>query len=124
MAHAGFEFAVLQRALERGDAAALAALYAEDAEMTIVDRNRPPSAPMRLLGRAAIAGFWREVCQHETRHAVADAVVGPDRIAFVERRAWPDGCHAVSAMTLELRGGRIARHLTVQAWDEPGCGAG
>ena len=27
----------------------------------------------------------------------------------------------VSAMTVELRGGRIVRHLTVQAWDEASC---
>ncbi|MFC7539169.1 hypothetical protein ACFQU2_06385 [Siccirubricoccus deserti] len=40
-----FDFAGLKRALESSDADALTGLYAEDAEMTIVDRNRPPSAP-------------------------------------------------------------------------------
>ena len=124
MATCGFDFAALRRALERSDAATLAALYAEDAEMTIVDRNRPPSAPMRLLGRPAIAGFWQDVCSREMTHAVGDEVVGPDRIAFVERCAYPDGCAVVSAMTLHLREGRIARHLTVQAWDDLGCPAG
>ncbi|TCZ52961.1 nuclear transport factor 2 family protein [Roseicella aquatilis] len=120
MAPAGFDFAALRQALLRGDAAAIAALYAEDAVMTIVDRNRPPSAPMRLLGRPAIAGFWREVCGCATRHAVAEEVIGPDRIAFVEHCAYPDGCTLVAAMTLDLHEGRIARHLTVQAWDELG----
>ena len=76
MATGGFDFAALRRALERSDAATLAALYAEDAEMTIVDRNRPPSAPMRLLGRPAIAGFWQDVCSREMTHAVGDEVVG------------------------------------------------
>ncbi|MDO9711421.1 nuclear transport factor 2 family protein [Paracraurococcus lichenis] len=120
MASARFDFGTLRRALEHGDPAALASLYAEDAEMTIVDRNRPPSAPMRLLGRPAIAGFWRDVCSRSTTHAVGEEVVGPDRVAFVERCAYPDGCHVVSAVTLDLRDGRIARHLTVQAWDELG----
>ena len=124
MESAGFDFAALRLALERGDAATLAALYAEDAEMTIVDRNRPPSAPMRLLGRPAIAGFWQDVCARRTTHAVAEEVVGADRIAFVEHCAYPDGCNVVSAMTLDLREGRIARHLTVQAWDELGCPEG
>ena len=124
MPTAGFDFATLRQALERGDAATLAALYAEDAEMTIVDRNRPPSAPLRLVGQPVIAGFWRDVCAREMTHAVAEAVVGADRIAFVEHCACPDGCNVVSAMTLEVVEGRIARHLTVQAWDELGRGPG
>ena len=118
---AEFDFATLKRALERSDAAALTGLYAEEAEMTIVDRNRPPSAPMRLAGRQAIAEFWRDVCAREMTHAVGEEVVTPARAAFVERCAYPDGCHVISAMTLELRDGRIIRHLTVQAWDEASC---
>jgi SnoaL-like domain len=119
---AGFDFAALKRALERSDADSLIGLYGEDAEMTVVDRNRPPSAPMRLVGRPAIAEFWRDVCAREMTHAVGDEVVGAERLSFVERCAYPDGCHVMSAMTLELRDdGRIARHLTVQAWDEVSC---
>jgi hypothetical protein len=119
---AGFDWAALKRALERSDAETLIGLYAEDAEMTIVDRNRPPSAPMRLAGRAAIEQFWRDVCARDMTHAVGNEVVGDGRLSFVERCAYPDGCHVVSAMTLELgNDGRIARHLTVQAWDEASC---
>jgi SnoaL-like domain len=119
---AGFDFAALKRALERSDADTLIGLYGEDAEMTVVDRNRPPSAPMRLVGRPAIAEFWRDVCAREMTHAVGDEVVGAERLSFVERCAYPDGCLVMSAMTLELRDdGRIARHLTVQAWDEVSC---
>jgi ketosteroid isomerase-like protein len=120
----GFDFARLKEALERSDADTLAGLYAEDAEMTVVDRNRPPSAPMRLRGRDSIAAFWREVCAREMTHAVTQEVIGPDRLSFVERCAYPDGCHVVSAMTLDLAGGRILRHLTVQAWDETSCATG
>jgi hypothetical protein len=124
MPTAGFDFAALRQALERSDAATLAALYAEDAEMTIVDRNRPPSAPLRLLGRPAIAGFWQDVCAREMTHAVGEEVIGADRIAFVEHCAYPDGCNVISAMTLDVVEGRIARHLTVQAWDEVSCSPG
>jgi hypothetical protein len=77
---------------------------------------------MRLVGRPAIAEFWRDVGARDMTHAVGDEVVGVGRLSFVERCAYPDGCHVMSAMTLELRdGGRIARHLTVQAWDEASC---
>jgi ketosteroid isomerase-like protein len=118
---AAFDFAAIKRALETSDADTLVALYAEDAEMEIVDRNRPPSTPMRLIGRPAIEAFWRDVCGRQMTHAVGEEVVATGRAAFVERCAYPDGCHVVSAMTLELRDGRIRRHLTVQAWDEVSC---
>jgi hypothetical protein len=119
-----FDFPALKRALETSDAEALLAFYAEDAEMTIIDRNRPPGAPMRLLGKHAIAGFWRDVCAREMTHAVGEEVATPQRAAFIERCAYPDGCNVVSAMTLALEGGRIRRHLTVQAWDEVSCTPG
>lgn len=121
-ARTGFDLAALAHALEHSDAEAILALYEEDAEMEIIDRNRPPSAPMRLVGRPAIAAFWRDVCSREMTHRVGEAVADAHRASFVERCAYPDGCHVVSAMTLELRDGRIRRHLTVQAWDETSCG--
>ena len=57
-------------------------------------------------------------------HCVGHEVIGPDRTAFVEECVYPDGCNVMSAMTLELRDGRIVRHLTVQAWDETNCSTG
>ena len=122
---AGFDFGTLRRALEGSDAATLAGLYAEGAEMTIVDRNRPPSAPMRLTGKPAIAAFWQDVCGRDMTHTVGHEVLGPGRATFVEECAYPDGCHVMSAMTLDLSDdGRILRHLTVQAWDEVSCAPG
>ena len=116
-----FEFSRLRHALEQSDADVLAGLYADDAEMVIVDRDRPPGAPMRLAGKPAIDAFWRDVCSREMTHRVDHEVIGSDRIAFVEECLYPDGCKVLSAMTLDLRDGRIARHLTVQAWDEVSC---
>ncbi|HEY0834863.1 MAG TPA: nuclear transport factor 2 family protein [Azospirillum sp.] len=117
----GFAFETLRRALETSDADVLAGFYADDAEMTIVDRDRPPSAPMTLAGKPAIEAFWRDVCARDMTHRVGREVIGADRVAFVEECAYPDGCHVLSSMTLDLRDGRIARHLTVQAWDEVSC---
>ena len=121
---APFDFAILKHALEQSEPEILAALYADDAEMVIVDRDRPPSAPMRLAGKPAIGAFWRDVYSREMAHRVGHEVVGPERIAFVEECVYPDGCNVLSAMTLDLRNGRIARHLTVQAWDEVSCSTG
>ncbi|OYD84762.1 nuclear transport factor 2 family protein [Azospirillum brasilense] len=119
-----FDFGDLKRAIEHSDADALVQFYADDAEMIIVDRNRPPSAPMTLSGKEEITAFWRDVCSRNMTHRVGREVVGAERAAFVEECAYPDGCHVMSAMTLDLRDGRIARHLTVQAWDEVSCAPG
>jgi len=119
-----FGFGDLKRAIEHSDADALVQFYADDAEMMIVDRNRPPSAPMTLSGKEVITAFWRDICARDMTHRVGHEVVGSDRAAFIEECAYPDGCHVMSAMTLDLRDGRISRHLTVQAWDEVSCSAG
>ncbi|HYD31570.1 MAG TPA: nuclear transport factor 2 family protein [Azospirillaceae bacterium] len=117
-----FDFSEMKRALEHSDAQALASLYADDAEMTIVDRDRPPSAPMKLTGKTAIQQFWTDICGRDMTHAIGHEVVGSDRVAFVEECQYPDGCHVVASTTLDLRDGRIARHLAVQAWDDTGAG--
>lgn len=119
-----FDFGDLKQALEHSDASTLVRLYADDAEMVVVDRNRPPSSPMTLSGKEAIAAFWRDVCARDMTHHVGHEVVGPNRVAFVEECIYPDGCHVMSAMTLDLRDGRIAKHLTVQAWDDVSCTTG
>jgi ketosteroid isomerase-like protein len=119
-----FDCKELKRALEQSDAAALVNLYAEDAELTVVDRERPPSAPMKLTGRAAIEAFWRDVCGRDMTHRVGHEVVGPDHVALVEDCTYPDGCRVIAAMMLDLRDGRIIRHLTVQAWDAANAAAG
>ncbi len=115
---ASFDFQALRRALEQSDAEALLGLYADDAEMRIVDRNSTPRTPFELRGKAAIEAFWRDICGRAMTHRVENEVIGPERVSFVEVCAYPDGCRVMAAMVLDLRGGRIARHLTVQAWDD------
>lgn len=114
---ATFDFARLKEALERSNAAAIGDFYGDEAEMSVVDRDRPPSSPLRLQGKAAIVAFWEDVCGRDMTHRIEEEVVGPDRIAFVESCQYPDGCRVLAATTLDIQGGRIVRHLTVQAWD-------
>lgn len=113
-----FDFARLKAAMEASDGATLIGLYAEDAEMTIIDQNHPPTSPMMLHGKPAIAAFWSDVCGRTMVHHIGQEVVTADRVAFVETCAYPDGCRVMASMNLELRGGRIVRHLTVQAWNQ------
>lgn len=110
----GFDFEALRRALERNDA--------DDARMSVVDRTRPPSSPLELRTKEEIAGLWRDVCDREMTHRIVREVVGEERVAFHEE--YEDGTRVLSAMTLDVRDGRILRHLTVQAWDEESCVTG
>jgi hypothetical protein len=118
---AEFDFAKLKTALEKSDARSLLELYADDAAMKIVDRDRPPSSPMILDGKHKIDAFWVDVCSREMTHKVTHEVLGPTRASFIEECLYPDGCRVLSAMILNLRGGRIIEHVTVQAWDEISC---
>jgi len=115
---AAFDFARFKSAVERADAKTLSGLYATDAEMTIVDKNNPPTQPMSVRGKAAISAFLDELCGRAMTHHVGREVVGADRAAFVEECAYPDGCRVMASMTLDLHEGLIARHLIVQAWNE------
>jgi hypothetical protein len=96
-------------------------LYADNATMKVVDRNRPPSSPMILDGKHKIEAFWVDVCSREMTHKVTQEVLGSERVSFIEECLYPDGCRVLSAMTLNLRAGRIIEHVTVQAWDEISC---
>jgi ketosteroid isomerase-like protein len=57
-----FDLGAMRRALKARDAAALAAMYTEDAEMTMVDRNHPPSRPQRVRGREEISAMLEDIC--------------------------------------------------------------
>jgi ketosteroid isomerase-like protein len=118
------DFESLRHAAERGDAGALADLYADDAEVTIVNRNSPPSSPFVLRGREAIAEYLRAVCSNGSRHRIENEVFGKDRVAFHEACEYPDGTRVLTATTLEVRGGKIVREVSVEAWDEQAGGSG
>ena len=116
-----FDVQQLARALEQAEAGVLRDLYPDDATMKIVDRDRPPSKPMVIAGRANIGAFWQDVCSRDMTHKVTNVIAAEGGVSFVEECLYPDGCRVLSAMTLKLTGGRISEHITVQAWDEVSC---
>jgi ketosteroid isomerase-like protein len=112
-----FDFTKLKRALEQRDATAQLALYAEDAEVTLVDRINTPRTPRVLRGREEIRGWIEDICERDMTHHVEMQVVGDGAAAFTEACRYPDGTNVLCAAVLELRDGRIAREVGVQAWD-------
>jgi SnoaL-like domain len=107
----------LKHAIEGKDAHALTSFYTDDAVMRIIDRDNPPSKPREVIGRAAIASFFDDVCSRAMEHKVENGLAEGDRLAFTQSCAYPDGTRVFCAAMLELTRGRIARQTTVQAWD-------
>jgi ketosteroid isomerase-like protein len=107
----------IKQAIESRDAVGLAALYADDAVMRIIDRDNPPSRPRELRGREAIGAFYDDVCSRAMTHAVEAGVCDGDRLAFTQACAYPDGTRVFCSAMLELAAGKIVRQTTVQAWD-------
>jgi hypothetical protein len=66
--------AALKRAVEGRDADALAAMYADDAVMLVIDHDNPPSNPRRLAGKAAISSYFSDVCGRDMAHLLETAI--------------------------------------------------
>jgi hypothetical protein len=93
-------------------------LYADDAEIVIVNHNTPPSSPFELHGTEALAEYLKDVFSREMTHSIENEVVGENRIAFNVACEYPDGTRVLAAETLDVKDGKIVRQVEVVAWDE------
>lgn len=107
----------LKRAIEGRKASALAGLYADDAIVQVIDRDNPPSNPRHLKGRDAIASYFADVCGRDMTHKVECGLTVGNRLAFTQSCAYPDGTKVFCSAMIDLKGGKIARQVVVQAWD-------
>lgn len=113
-----FQIETFARAIEERDAATQIALYAPDAEVTLIDRISQPSTPRVLRGEEEIRAWIEDVCGRDMTHRVRHTVCDDTGAAFTEACRYPDGTAVACATVLELAGGSIARQTAVQAWDE------
>ena len=113
-----FDAEALRRSIEERDAGTLLSLYAEDAELHVVDSNDQPSHPRIIRGRAAIGEYYADVCGRDMTHKIERLVVGDDGAAFVQACQYPSGARVLCAAVLDLKDGLITRLSGVQAWDE------
>jgi hypothetical protein len=110
-------FAELKRAIEGRDAKTLAAFYADDALLRIIDRDNPPSRPRELKGRPAIASYYDDVCGRAMTHRIEAGFANGEALAFTQACTYPDGTKVFCAAMLDIAGGKIVRQVAVQAWD-------
>jgi ketosteroid isomerase-like protein len=109
--------AALKRAVEGRDAEALAAMYAADAVMLVIDHDNPPSSPRRLAGKAAISSYFSDICGRDVAHLLENAIAAGNRLAFTQSCTYADGTKVFCAAMLDLKGGKIAQQTIIQAWD-------
>lgn len=112
-----FNTDALVRAIEGRDAEAQLALFADDAVVTTVDHEHPPSAPAVARGRDEIAVVLRDIAGRDMAHEVCDVVLAGDTLAYRIDCRYPDGSRVACHASARLRDGRIVAQHGVQAWD-------
>ena len=113
----GFDTEALRRGIE-GQAATLLSLYADDAELRVVDRNTQPSHPRVLHGRDEINELLEDVYSRDMTHKLENCVVQGDSMAFSESCVYADGVRVLAESMASLRDGKIVEQTMIQAWDE------
>jgi hypothetical protein len=113
-----FDLSTFTRAIEERDSSAQLALYAQDAQVTLVDKNCQPAAPRVLHGRGEIQTWIEEVCGRDMTHRIQHSVQDEAGAAFTEACRYPDGTAVMCATVLEISDGVVTRQTAVQAWDE------
>jgi ketosteroid isomerase-like protein len=112
-----FDYAAFRTAFETKDAPAWLAFYAPDAEWIEYRPDSPPRSPHRMAGRGQIEAFLTGVASFDIAFALADEVIGPERVAFSVTCTFPGGRRIYEQVILHLRDGLIARQVDVEAWD-------
>jgi hypothetical protein len=112
------DLSALRTAIEKREADTLIGLYAEDAELKVMDKLHQPSHPLTFHGKQEVAGYLKDVCGREMTHRVDSIAQDGDTVAYSEACSYPDGTQVQSIAFLETADGKIVRHVGVQTWDE------
>ncbi len=113
-----FDLSTFTRAIEERDSSAQLALYAQDAQVTLIDKVCQPRAPRVLHGHGEIQTWIEEVCGRDMTHRIQLSVQDDAGAAFTEACRYPDGTAVMCATVLVTCDGLVTRQTAVQAWDE------
>ncbi|MFF5493952.1 nuclear transport factor 2 family protein [Streptomyces aquilus] len=114
-----FSTETLRQGIEGDKAAHLLSLYADDAELRIVDRNTQPSNPRVLHGRSEIGELLEDVYSRDIKaHKLEKCIMQGDQVAYTESCEYADGVRVFAESMITLRDGKIAEQIMLQAWDE------
>ena len=117
-ANGSFPLPDLIRAIEGRDPDAQIPLYADEAEVQVINPDHPPRSPLKLHGKPAIASWIRDLCSLNMTHKVLDSVDGHGMVAFTEEGRYRDGVMVLSTSTAVVCDGLITRQRVVLVWDD------
>ncbi|MGW2046388.1 nuclear transport factor 2 family protein [Streptomyces sp. NPDC001858] len=117
-AGSAFDTETLRRGVEGQTATTLLSLYADDAELRVIDHNTQPSRPRVLHGRDEIAQLLDDVYSRDMTHKLEECIVQGDRAAYSESCQYADGVRVLAESMITLRDGKIVEQTLIQAWDE------
>jgi ketosteroid isomerase-like protein len=112
-----FDLETLRRGYEEWDIEALLALYADDVELTQIDRDNPPSSPRTRRGKDIFRGMFEHCAAAGVKATVANGVAGDDRAAATVTCEFPGGRKVVANSMLQIEDGRIVREIDVLSGD-------
>lgn len=104
-----FDIDGFRRAIESGDARYQLALYADDAELNVVDPDDPFATPHVLHGKPAIGSWIEQLHARSTGLRVVDLRSMPDRVELTEEVDGRDGSHVAYGYSAEVRRGQLVR---------------
>ena len=112
-----FDLKAFGRAIESQDTETQLAAYADDAELTVIDPDNPPSSPHVLSGKDAIATWLRGSCESNTVQRTARMIDAVDQIAYTVEQLNRDGTHEIATSMADVCDGLITAQQTVLVWD-------
>ncbi|MER5635706.1 nuclear transport factor 2 family protein [Kitasatospora sp. NPDC002227] len=118
MATTAFDTEALRMGIEGRKASTLLSLYADDAEMRMVDHRSQPSHPMVAHGRTEIDAVLSDVYSRDMTHKLESVIVGDGHIAWMESCEYPDGTKVLCNAMGNIKDGKITDLTGIQAWDE------
>jgi ketosteroid isomerase-like protein len=112
-----FDLDALKRGYEEWEIEGLLELYADDVELTQIDRDNPPSSPRVRHGKEVIKGMFDHCAAAGVTATVENLVADHNRAAATITCEFAGGRKVVANSILEIEDGRIVRERDVQAGD-------
>ena len=113
-----FDLDAFKRGYEEWDIETLLGLYADDVELTQIDRDNPPSEPRTRQGKGVFRGMFEHCASAGVKATVENGVADGDRAAATVTCEFPGGRTVMANVILELEDGRIVRERDVTAGDQ------
>jgi hypothetical protein len=109
--HTSIDLDRLSHAIESRDRHHQLALYAQDAEVLIIDYGQRPYQERVLQGRIEIGAWISAMGSHDCIYEMTDPFLCGDRLRFSEECRYPDGTDVLYMHNAQVSQGQIAQEF-------------